>query len=398
MRAKSFWLLPIFLFLAGLFLVGYYLFQPVTLIVNGTPLTIRTTSLTVDAILRSAGLPVYAGDIISPPRSDFLLDDQPIFIESGSNVVLWLDGQRIAAHSNDKFPANLLTKYGVKVFPGDILTVDGKRSSPSEKFQLDRYHTVQYRNWRSDDDLPVTPTAKFDETIGIKLAVEGNALLGLDYSIPPENQLPSAETIQVQRVSDKILLEQKALPFESQTIMDDHVELDQTTETQAGEYGLAVNLTRIRSINGTETSRKTISTTMIRPPVNQVMSVGSKVTVKQMDVGGTTIEYWRVVSAYATSYSPCRLGNGTCSNSTASGVPVKKGIIAVASYWYPYMRGQQVYIPGYGFATIADLGGGIPGKAWVDLGYSDDDYIGWASWVTVYFLTPVPSNILYNLN
>ena len=222
--------------------------------------------------------------------------------------------------------------------------------------------------------------------------------MGLDYSIPPEDQLPSAETIQVQRVSDKILLEQKALPFDSKTIMDDHVELDQTTETQAGEYGLAVELTRIRSINGTETSRRTISSTVIRPPVNQIMSVGSKVTVKQMDVGGATIEYWRAVSMYATSYSPCRLGTGQCSNSTASGVPVKKGIVAVISYWYPYMRGQQVYIPGYGFATIADLGGGIPGKAWIDLGYSDDDYVGWASWVTVYFLTPIPSNILYNLN
>ena len=157
MRAKSFWLLPVFLFLAGIFLVGYYLFQPVTLIVNGSPLTIRTTSLTVDAILRSAGLPVYAGDVINPPRESFLLDGQPIFVESGSNVALWLDGQRIAAHSNDKFPANLLTKYGVKLFPGDVLTVDGKRSSPTETFQLDRYHTVQYRNWRADKNEPSVP-------------------------------------------------------------------------------------------------------------------------------------------------------------------------------------------------------------------------------------------------
>ena len=149
MRAKSFWLLPFLLILSGIFLVGYYLFQPVTLILNGSPLTIRTTSLTVDAILRSAGLPVYAGDVINPPRESYLLDGQPIFVESGSNVALWLDGQRIAAHSNDKFPANLLTKYGVKIFPGDVLTVDGKRSSPTEAFQLDRYHTVQYRNWRA---------------------------------------------------------------------------------------------------------------------------------------------------------------------------------------------------------------------------------------------------------
>ncbi len=222
--------------------------------------------------------------------------------------------------------------------------------------------------------------------------------MGLDYSIPPEDQLPSTEAIQVQRVSDEILLEEKVLPFENQTIVDDNVELDQTTVTQTGEYGLAVELTRIRSVNGTEASRKTIRSTTVRPSVNQIMSIGNKVTVKQMAVGGSTIEYWRAVSMYATSYSPCRLGTGKCSNSTASGVPVAKGIVAVVSRWFPYMQGQQVYIPGYGFAIIADTGGGIPGKNWIDLGYSDDDYVGWASWVTVYFLTPIPSNILYNLN
>lgn len=62
------------------------------------------------------------------------------------------------------------------------------------------------------------------------------------------------------------------------------------------------------------------------------------------------------------------------------------------------MVGQQVYIPGYGFAVIEDMGGGIAGSNWVDLAYSDEEFIGWHSYVTVYFLTPVPGNILYDLN
>ncbi len=99
-----------------------------------------------------------------------------------------------------------------------------------------------------------------------------------------------------------------------------------------------------------------------------------KPQLKQLDIGGTTIEYWRAVSMYATSYSPCRLGIPGCSTATASGAKVAKGIVAVVYRWYVNMRGQQVYIPGYGFATIADTGGGIPGKAWIDLGYSDEDY------------------------
>jgi hypothetical protein len=48
--------------------------------------------------------------------------------------------------------------------------------------------------------------------------------------------------------------------------------------------------------------------------------------------------------------------------------------------------------------TIADTGGGIPGRKWIDLGYEDDDYVSWHNWVTVYFLTPVPEYIPYILN
>jgi resuscitation-promoting factor RpfB len=304
MRAKSLWLIPVILSLSGIFLVGYYLFQPVTLVVNNSLLNIRTTSLTVDAILQSAGIPVFAGDAISPERSSLLLDNRPIVVNNGSSGAIWIDGQRITAYSNEKYPANLLNKYGVRLFPGDILTIDGKRSSTMEAFKPDRYHTIQYRSWISDNNLLAAQTVSFETTVGIKLASEGRPLMGLDYSSPAEDQPVTAETIQIQRVSDEIQLEQKVLPFVYKTIVNDQVELDQQTVTQTGEYGLSVELTRIRSVNGTEASRKTISSTTIRPPVDQILSLGTKTVVKQMAVGGSMIEYWRAVSMYATSYSP----------------------------------------------------------------------------------------------
>ncbi|MBI9043866.1 MAG: hypothetical protein JEZ06_05230, partial [Anaerolineaceae bacterium] len=76
-----------------------------------------------------------------------------------------------------------------------------------------------------------------------------------------------------------------------------------------------------------------------------------------------------------------------------SGEPVQQGVIAVRLHWYLQMAGQQVYIPGYGFARILDVGGGIPGEYWIDLGYSDEDYVSWHQYVTLYFLTPIPETI-----
>ena len=98
---------------------------------------------------------------------------------------------------------------------------------------------------------------------------------------------------------------------------------------------------------------------------------------------------------YATSYSPCRIFEDRCDSYTASGAELKKGIVAVRGYWYRYYGGTQVYVPGYGVGLVADVGGGIPGRFWIDLGYSDSDYVSWHQDVTVYFLTPVPDQIMY---
>jgi hypothetical protein len=78
-------------------------------------------------------------------------------------------------------------------------------------------------------------------------------------------------------------------------------------------------------------------------------------------------------------------------------LPVKKGVVAVSPTWYSNMVGQQIYVTGYGKATIADLCNGCVGKLWIDLGYSDNDYVAWGNNVTIYFLAPPPANILYVL-
>ncbi len=100
---------------------------------------------------------------------------------------------------------------------------------------------------------------------------------------------------------------------------------------------------------------------------------------------------------YATSYSPCRSGGDGCHSGTSSGKSLRKGMVALRPDLYRSMQGQRLYIPGYGFASVEDVCGGCKGKPWIDLGYSDSDYQPWSQSVTVYFLTPVPANIPYDL-
>ncbi|HLO28358.1 MAG TPA: ubiquitin-like domain-containing protein [Anaerolineales bacterium] len=258
----------------------------------------------------------------------------------------------------------------------------------------------------SPDELTVSVDGKVLQiqssagTVGEALAEAGIPLIGLDYSLPAENEtLPSDRHIRVVRVSESVVLAQRPMPFESETRAASNVLIDQTQILQPGETGLAVQRVRIRYEDGEEIARLTEAETMVRPPKTRIVGYGTKIEIKTAVVDGVKIEYWRAVQMFATSYSPCRLGvAGLCSKGTASGLPAKKGVVGMIRSWYNVMQGQRFYIPGYGIGVLGDLGAGYPdGRPLIDLAYSDNDYVGWHKWVTVYFLTPVPNSIIYVL-
>ena len=235
-------------------------------------------------------------------------------------------------------------------------------------------------------------------TVGEALAEAGIPLIGLDYSLPAESEpLPSDGQIRLVRVSESLLLAQKSIPFKNDFQASADVPLDQTQIVQPGETGLTVQRIRIRYEDGKEVSRLTEDETTVRPPKTRVLGYGTKIEVKTTTVDGVQIEYWRAVQMYATSYSPCRSGSDKCYTGTSSGKGLQKGMVGLRYNWYLSMQGQQLYIPGYGFGSVEDVCNGCVGQPWIDLGFSDNNYEAWHSWVTVYFLTPVPANVIYVL-
>jgi uncharacterized protein YabE (DUF348 family) len=235
-------------------------------------------------------------------------------------------------------------------------------------------------------------------TVGEALAEAGIPLIGLDYSLPAESEpLPATGQIRVVRVSESMQLAQKPIPFENELQASADVPLDQTQILQPGEPGLTVQRIRIRYEDGQEVARVTEDETLVRPPKTRIMAYGTKIEVKSAVVDGTNLEYWRAVQMYATSYSPCRSGTDQCHSGTSSGKSLRKGMVGLRYSWYLSMQGQRLYIPGYGFASVEDVCGGCVGRPWIDLGFSDHDFEPWHSWVTVYFLTPVPANVIYVL-
>ena len=241
-------------------------------------------------------------------------------------------------------------------------------------------------------------------TVGGALAEAGIPLIGLDTSFPIESEaLPIDGQIRVVRVQEIISVALEPIPFETQKVSSIDVPLGQEELIQSGVNGITMTRTRIRYEDGQEVSRQLEEEIVAREPQPRIVKSGEQIVMSPLP--GVSGEYWTAVEMYATVYSPCESGTGSCSYSTASGARAGYGIVAVDYSIYSYLAGMRVYIPGYGTATIGDTRGGpiietllgVPRTKWIDLGFDDGAIQDMTGWVTVYFLAPAPAEIPYFL-
>jgi uncharacterized protein YabE (DUF348 family) len=444
---------PAGLVLFGLLLLGLYFTRPVTLVVDGSPHVVRGFTVTVQDALRLAGAAPGPDDWLSLSPGSWLPADGLVFLERARPVSIWTGGLPLTFNTPERSPGNLLARVNLPLYPGDVLLSNGLPVDPlqplprAENLYL-QYHpavaltvieggtrhviysaaeTIGQALWQASLrpgpgdrvslplDQPLTgllevritrarrlviavegreiESHSVAVTVGEALAEVGLSLQGLDRSTPPEEvPLPADGRIRLVRVREELVFQQTTVPFKSTYTPDATLELDARSVLSPGKLGVKVGRQRVRYEDGVEVSRQTEAEWVAVQPQDQVLGYGTQAVTKTLDTPDGTIEYYRAVPMFATSYSPCQQGLGRCSRSTSSGTPLQKGIVAVTLSWYRQFKGARLYIPGYGFGVIADVGGGIPGTYWIDLGYSEEDYVGWAQTVTVYFLTPAPAS------
>ena len=411
-----------------------------------------THARSVAAALSDAGITLNAEDLIWPDRDEQIKAGMTIRVKTAKLMVVHSDeGSRMIRTAEDE-ASNILAGAGELIFPGDRVARDGKTpkllasmstGSPemielvaAENFWLDDGSGLQQVRsaaptlgealWdleivlREGDDLQPRPESSLerDDKVEINrarlvnleiddtilsawssggyvrdaLAAAGVHIIGLDYALPSISEpIPEDGRIRVVRVEEEVITELEPIPFETSYQPANELELDNLTVIDPGTYGVVQNRIRIRYEDGEEVERTVEEAIVAVEPQPRIIGYGTKIVVKTLATSSGSIEYWRAVPVYATSYSPCNLGVSWCGSRTASGVKVDRGVIGVIRSWYNAMRGWPVYVPAYGGGTIEDIGGGIAGRDWIDLGFTDEDYEAWHSWTTLYFLTPVPS-------
>ena len=399
-------------------------------------------------------------DQVSPSSLSLVSDGSLIAVKRAGRILLYADGDLYQEVSGERRPPVLLAKWGLSLGEGDRLLLAGRAVSLGEPLPDAPFLTLELRRavtvtlddagtttrflssaptlgealaengvvLSAGDRLEPAAETPLDKslsvtlqraspvnirvgaqrfkifsaaaTVGEALAEAGLSPQGLDYSEPAADQpLPTDGAIRVVRVVETISLEQDLIPHEIVWQPDPEAEIGSSTVIQAGQDGVSSSRLRIRYEDGKEISRVEEGLRVLVAPLTAINGYGSNFAIRTAVVDGVEIEYWATLSMYATSYSPCRSGVDRCLYGTStSGISVAKGVAATYRDWLLAARGVTFYVPGYGPGAFYDVGGGFPdGRAWIDLAYSDDDWVGWSQWVTVYFTTPVPAVVPYFL-
>jgi len=411
--------------------------KQVILKLEGQELLITTRAWQVKGAIRKAGIVLQAEDQVIPGPNAFLKNGSVINLARAVHVVLEIGDQVTEITTPLRTPAEWVSAAGFSLGEHDRILIDGHRTPADqilvyqENYLLELQQAVSIilqtegAQWELSSAAPTLGEALWEagfvlvesdqlsplpetpltgsmtvqltpgrmitvlsgevsvqvytsaESVGAALAQTGFALQGLDYSVPAEDQaIPVDGQIRVVRVTEDVVINQETIPYEYDLQPDGELELDQFRIIQAGQVGLRAERLRVRYEDGVEVSWQVEDEWLVREPVTRIQGYGTKIVVRTLQTPEGPVEYWRAVEMIATSYSPCRSSGepGRCYPGTSLGLPVKRGVVAVIYEWFIPMGWHTVYVPGYGHAVIADVGGGIPGEYWIDLGFSDDDY------------------------
>lgn len=168
-------------------------------------------------------------------------------------------------------------------------------------------------------------------------------------TLPGDVVIPQQE-IEVIRVTEKVISEDAAMPYQVERTTDSTLEMGLTRTLVAGRNGLVRNTLRVIYYNGQEAKRELLKIETLAQPRNKVVAMGNITSVSR---GGQRLDFTeaRYMQASAYTYTGSR---------TSTGQNPAVGMIAVDPSVIPL--GSKLYIEGYGYAWAADTGGSIQGE------------------------------------
>jgi resuscitation-promoting factor RpfB len=255
-------------------LVGFAAAQKsVTLLVDGQTRSVSTYAATVGEVLADEGVPVGEHDVVLPAVEDTLADGGTVVLNRARPLELTVDGVRREVYVTALSVDEALEQLG---FRSDDLVLSASRSErlPLGGMALTITTPKDVVLVADGRKRTVTTTAA---TAADLLAEQGIALSGTDrLSLLPDQVLLDKMRLQVFRVVVKEAKVTAAVPFERVETADPEALEGEETVVTPGVAGEQVTTFKVTVVDGKETSREKLGTTVTRKPVTEEVRVGTK--------------------------------------------------------------------------------------------------------------------------
>ena len=247
--------------------------KTVTVDVDGDLIQVGTMSSNVSGALAAAGYSVGEHDAVAPAVNSDLHDGDTVVFRRGREVALTVDGQQRSVWTTALTVDEALEQFRLA---GDV-HVSASRSQrlPLEGADLDVLNPRTVR--LIDGAKAATDVRLAAPTVGEFLAAHGTPLEQADTVVPAADT-PLAEgmdiTVTRGRTETRVVTEPVAPP--EQRIEDPEMNMSRTVVENPGRSGVADITYEVTMVNGVETGRKPVGSTVRVAPEPKVVRVGAK--------------------------------------------------------------------------------------------------------------------------
>jgi uncharacterized protein YabE (DUF348 family) len=247
--------------------------KSVTLTVDGQARTVGTYSDTVGEVLQDEGLTLAAQDVVLPAPDAAVNDGDAVVLNRARPLTLTVDGVSSEVHVTALSVDEALEQLGLR---GEGLVLSASRGErlPLEGMALTVTTPKEIVLVADGQERVVSTVAA---TAGDLLAEQGIALSGTDQtSLRLEQNLLNRMRLQVFRVQVSEVTETTVLEHGRVETEDAAAFEGEETVTQQGVDGERSTTYRVTVVDGQETGRESVASTVTREPVDQQVSVGTK--------------------------------------------------------------------------------------------------------------------------
>ncbi|TFV90702.1 resuscitation-promoting factor [Blastococcus sp. CT_GayMR16] len=247
--------------------------KSVTLTVDGQVRHVGTYADTVGDVLEDEGLEPAAHDVLLPSAGDAVRDGDTVILNRARPLELTVDGVSRQVYVTALSVDEALGQLG---FRADDLVLSASRSErlPLRGMELTITTPKEIVLVSDGQQRVVTTTAA---TAGALLAEQGIALGETDKTSLYLNQaLLNRMKLQVFRVQVNEVAETAEVPFDKVDTPDPEAFEGDRTVTQPGSAGQQHTTYRVTVVDGVETAREVIESTVTVAPVAEQATVGTK--------------------------------------------------------------------------------------------------------------------------